>query len=169
MSVARLRPETGFVSASAWIIGHGRGLARTSETSEEDALYDDRFASLFESYVDMGGMAKDAVIAKDLVFSPALGTDKLSRWISERKVLSASWNGVHWLPIFQFEEPGAIPCRHLVTIIREMSLTRSDLAIVEWFCEPNLWLDHRVPAVVLHDDGLAVLHAARADCLVLSR
>lgn len=155
----------GQTSPIAWLLRRGApsGLSRRWP-AEDDPRRDARFAASFEAYLDLGGIAREDVVATQMVFSCALGQARLSRWIAERKVLSVEWNGVRWLPIFQFETRGAVPCHTLVTILGEMSSIGDDMAVVEWFHRPNVWLEGRAPAAVLHQDETAVLHAARADC-----
>jgi hypothetical protein len=155
----------GRASPAAWLMGCKAPFRSSSGSApEDDPQRDARFVAAYESYLDLGGMARENVVATQLVFSCALGPTRLARWIAEHKVLSVCWNGDRWLPIFQFETRGAVPSRTLVTIVQEMASSGDDMAVVEWFCRPNLWLDGRAPAAVLHHDGMAVLHAARADC-----
>jgi hypothetical protein len=91
----------------------------------------------------------------------------LARWIVQRQIISAEWQGSIWLPLFQFTPLNLTPHAGLGVVLAELNPVLEAAEIAQWFCSPNEWLSRRMPAQVLLEDLPAVLEAARAERFVV--
>jgi hypothetical protein len=91
---------------------------------------------------------------------------KLARWIVDRHVVAFEVHGQIWLPMFQFE-PSTLQVRPgVLKVIEELRGVFDEWELVEWFGQPNSWLNGQSPASAIGRNEQAVLEAARADRFV---
>ena len=116
-----------------------------------DALRDRAFIDLLRAYRCHGGLARESQL-------PGRCGAPAGSW-----PIRFEWNGVGWLPLFQFEQ-GTLALREAPRrVIAELSPAFDGWSMATWFAEPNSWLDGARPVKRLDADLTAVLEAARVD------
>jgi len=121
--------------------------------------HDIRFLELLSAYRATGGLAVGAEIAAR---RPDTGLSDLARSIAARALISFSWSGQIWLPVFQFE-PGDVVVRAPVrAVVDELTVALNDWEIADWFIQRNPWLNGAAPIQLVYLDVARLLDAARA-------
>lgn len=120
---------------------------------------DVRFLRLLAAYRVSGGLAPGSEIAAR---RPSTGLSALGRAIAVGEVIGLQWAGQHWLPVFQFER-GDISVRPPVRVVlTELAELLDEEERIQWFVQPNAWLDDASPLQLLATDFSRVHDAARA-------
>lgn len=118
-----------------------------------------RFLDLLAAYRVSGGLAPGSEIAAR---RPSSGLSALGRAIAAGEVIGLQWAGQHWLPVFQFER-GDISLRPPVRLLlAELAGLLDEEERIQWFVQPNPWLDSASPLQLLATDFARVHDAARA-------
>jgi len=120
---------------------------------------DIHFLELLSAYRATGGLALGSEIAAR---RSVTGLSDIARAIASRQVISFSWGGHIWLPMFQFEHRDLVTRAPVRQLIEELAPALDDWELADWFIEPNLWLGAATPLQLLSDDSARVLDAARA-------
>jgi hypothetical protein len=127
-----------------------------------DALHDRAFIELLRGYRCHGGLARESELPGRCGTLPQAGGEGTSHapWC---RPIRFEWNGMHWLPLFQFE-PGTFTLRDAPRrVIEALSPAFDGWSLATWFAEANCWLAGAMPVQRLDADLPAVLEAARAD------
>lgn len=123
------------------------------------------------AFADSGGMVSGDELAQRLVDSAsnaggADGSQALSmvaRWIVSRSVITVLGPHGWMLPLFQFDQATATPKPGMAPVLAELRGVFDEAELALWFVSSNDWLQGDRPAMVMHKNMPAVLHAARAD------
>jgi hypothetical protein len=121
------------------------------------------YVRLLEGFRSSGGVwsGDQVVLQMRDTYPQPLST--LARWIVGGTLLSFEWRSHILVPMFQFEVDPFTPRGSVGTVLNELSEAFDDWELAAWFASPNCWLHGATPAEELARDGVAVVHAARAD------
>ena len=90
----------------------------------------------------------------------------LARWIVQRRIVHFEWQGLTWLPLFQFDLASMEVRPGLHQAVAELRGVFDDWELTQWFARPNCWLDGRSPSELMAADPDSVVEVARADRFV---
>ncbi len=93
----------------------------------------------------------------------------LARMIARDEVCVYEWQGILWLPVFQFDALDLSVRQSARMVLDELGNEFEHWALTAWFARPNAWLADRRPVDVLQLNSLAVLEAACADRYIAAR
>lgn len=124
---------------------------------------DDQFVAMLNAFRSSGGLVREELVFAMFRRRCGLDADALANRIAERQVIGFEWQSRTWLPMFQFNLFDMTRPPALGQIFAELIPVYDPWALANWFAQPNLWLEDRVPADALERDPCSVLHAARAD------
>lgn len=123
---------------------------------------DSQFIQMLNGFRASGGLAKIQELATLHATGLPIDIQSLAGLIAHRELICFEWQGLAWLPLFQFDLSTMQPHSGLRPIVRELSCVCDPWELARWFAQPNPWLAERLPADALGGDCDSVFNAARA-------
>ena len=138
-----------------------RGLCLESSSAAPPS--DELVRRLMNVYRRRGGLVTGDEMALAMRGHYDQPVSQLAHRIVERRLLSFAWHAQTYIPTFQFGRHPVSVLNGVVAVLDELAPAFDEYALAEWFATPNSWLQFRVPSVLVAEEPMLVLQAARAD------
>lgn len=132
---------------------------------------DEDFVTLLQRYRCGGGLARLGEVAGRALLRRGSGgaaqlhalSCDLAQDVMQGRTLGWAWRGELWLPLVQFRAEDMALKPTYAGVLAELGAVLEELELAYWFVQPHAALRERAPLLILEQDAVAVLAAARAD------
>ncbi len=108
-------------------------------------IEDWQFQPLVQGFRRSGGLCVEDELLQILRHKVSQPISVLARWIVDQRILSFTWRGHRWIPMFQFDEETMTPRPECEAIVRELRTVFDELELATWFVTPNASLGGAAP------------------------
>lgn len=134
-----------------------------SDPGSREQGRDELFLHMLDAYRGSGGLYRGGDVNFLLEGRGRHTAGTVDKWMDQNEVIHFEWQGLTWLPRFQFDMATKAPWVEVGLVTTELAGVYDNWEVALWFAHPSSALEGRVPADTMQLEPDRVIQAARRD------